>query len=223
MGFIVGLCWELKISAKRRPGFPSWSWTGWHSVVKWGASDIFYWPEMAVDPKVKLSIGCTDGQVLSWEEFQASGNEVTMQPRASNIIYMASWTTRITIVSQVKDRPDRKRRYKALLLLDDGGVLNWKFESFLNLDLQYHHTGMFLERPCEEHDRDAVMLILIQKEDIYQRIGLGKMSYGSYKRFDKYGEEVVTNTYSSEGYSIYDGRGINPPTLSKTWKEIGIE
>jgi len=28
MGFLVGLCWDLKKSAERQSGFPSWSWTG---------------------------------------------------------------------------------------------------------------------------------------------------------------------------------------------------
>lgn len=33
-GFIKGLCWRLQQPARRRLGFPSWSWTGWHGVVK---------------------------------------------------------------------------------------------------------------------------------------------------------------------------------------------
>ncbi|KAJ3538540.1 hypothetical protein NM208_g5865 [Fusarium decemcellulare] len=32
-GFLDGLCWELRERAHRRPGFPSWSWTGWQGVV----------------------------------------------------------------------------------------------------------------------------------------------------------------------------------------------
>ncbi|KAF4429672.1 ankyrin repeat-containing [Fusarium acutatum] len=32
-GFLDGLCWRLEEPAHRRPGFPSWSWTGWQGVV----------------------------------------------------------------------------------------------------------------------------------------------------------------------------------------------
>ncbi|KAF5702777.1 ankyrin repeat-containing protein [Fusarium mundagurra] len=32
-GFLDGLCWRLDEPAHRRPGFPSWSWTGWQGVV----------------------------------------------------------------------------------------------------------------------------------------------------------------------------------------------
>ncbi|KAI0454907.1 hypothetical protein F5B21DRAFT_223929 [Xylaria acuta] len=33
-GFINGLCWRLQQPARRRPGFPSWPWTGWQGAVK---------------------------------------------------------------------------------------------------------------------------------------------------------------------------------------------
>ena len=31
--FATGLCWQLKDPSRRRLGFPSWSWIGWHGVV----------------------------------------------------------------------------------------------------------------------------------------------------------------------------------------------
>jgi hypothetical protein len=34
--FIAGLAWDLSKPAQRRPGFPSWSWTGWIGQVKPG-------------------------------------------------------------------------------------------------------------------------------------------------------------------------------------------
>jgi len=36
MGFFSGLCWNLVTPSARRPGFPSWSWTGWYGHVSWG-------------------------------------------------------------------------------------------------------------------------------------------------------------------------------------------
>jgi hypothetical protein len=32
-GFVRGLCWQLSRPRRRRPGFPSWSWTGWVGEV----------------------------------------------------------------------------------------------------------------------------------------------------------------------------------------------
>jgi hypothetical protein len=65
-------------------------------------------------------------------------------------------------------------------------------------------------------------MILIQKGDVYKRIGLDNIDCYSYERLDKNGEMVVTKEYTSDGYPIYNGLGINPPTLLKTWKEIRI-
>ncbi len=61
-----------------------------------------------------------------------------------------------------------------------------------------------------------LVLAIAQKGDVYERIGLGRLF--RYKRFDKNGEEIVTDRYDSEGYKIY-GFELNPPTLSKSWKE----
>ncbi|RSL61345.1 hypothetical protein CEP53_005146 [Fusarium sp. AF-6] len=33
-GFVNGLCWHLQQPARRRPDFPSWSWTGWQGRIK---------------------------------------------------------------------------------------------------------------------------------------------------------------------------------------------
>jgi ankyrin repeat protein len=33
LGFMTGLCWTFQHPGVRRPGFPSWSWTGWDGVV----------------------------------------------------------------------------------------------------------------------------------------------------------------------------------------------
>lgn len=34
VGFILGLFWNIHERSKRRDGFPSWSWIGWHSPIE---------------------------------------------------------------------------------------------------------------------------------------------------------------------------------------------
>lgn len=222
MGFLVGLCWDLEKFAARRSGFPSWSWTGWQSTVSWRVGSFFYWPAITVDSNVKFSIECVDGQILSWEDFQESKKKATMQPQMSGIIRITAWTIQFPIVSRKRTRPRHKHEYIAWLELDDGGILDWQFESISNVLFEPGQVciGIFLDHPSMENDGNAIIMVLTQKGEIYERIGLGTIS--RYRRFDKNGQEVVTKKYDASGYVIYDGVGLNPPTLSKSWKEFRL-
>jgi len=224
MGFIVGLFWDLEKSAERRSGFPSWSWTGWQSTVNWGVDyPLYHWPSMTVDPNVNLSVECTDGQILSWEGFQKSKNEATMRPQMSSIIRITAWTIQFPIISRKRRRD--KYEYVTRLELEDGGTLNWQFESISNVLLEPSSqlcTGIFLDHPFEENDRNTTIMVLTQIGEVHERIGLGRLS--EYKRYDKDGQEVVTDIYDKSGYRVYDlyGLGLNPPTLLKSWNEVRI-
>jgi hypothetical protein len=219
MGFLVGLCWDLKKSVERRSGFPSWSWTGWQSTVRWRVGSLSYWPAITVDPNVKLSFECINGQILSWEEYQES-KKATMQPQMSGIIRIIAWTIQFPIVSRTRLRD--KHEYIAWLELEDGGILDWQFESISNVLFKPGQvcTGIFLDHPSREDDGNAIIMVLTRKGEIYERIGLGKIPH--YRRFDKNGKEFVTKKYDKSGYAIYDGDGLNPPTLSKSWKEVRL-
>ena len=222
MGFLVGLCWDLEKSAERRSGFPSWSWTGWQSTVSWGVGNLSYWPSITVDPNVKLSVECTDGQILSWEDFQKEKkgqNEATMQPQMSGIIRITAWTIKIAIIS-AKQRK-HKCVYFTWLALEDGGHLEWQFESISNALFEPYQlcTGIFLDHYSEDNDFKSIILVLAQRGEVYERIGLGQLS--NYKKFDKNGREFVTDTHDSEGYRIY-GLDRNPPTIFKSWKEVRL-
>jgi hypothetical protein len=225
MGFLVGLCWDLEKSAERRSGFPSWSWTGWQSTVSWRVGSLSHWPAITVDPNVEFSIECTDGQILSWKGFQESKKKATMQPQMSGIIRITAWTIQFPIVSQTRPRSRSrdKHEYITWLELEDGGILDWQFESISNVLFEPGQlcTGIFLDHPSRENDSDAIIMVFIQKGEIYKRIGLGKISHNN-KRFDKNGKEVVTKKHDESGYVIYDGVGLNPVTLSKSWKEVRL-
>ncbi len=221
MGFLVGLCWDLQKSAERRSGFPSWSWTGWQSPVSWRVGSLSYWPAITVDPNVEFSIECIDGQVLSWEGFQESKKKATMQPQMSGIIRITAWTIQFPINSR-RTRPRGKHDYVAWLKLEDGGILDWQFESISNILFEPGQvcTGIFLDRPSMENDGNAIIMVLTQKGEIYERIGLGEIPH--HNRFDKNGKQVAPKRYDESGYVIYDGFGLNPPTLSKSWKEVRL-
>jgi hypothetical protein len=79
--------------------------------------------------------------------------------------------------------------------------------------------GIFLDHYSEDNDGKSVIMVLAQKGEVYERIGLGRLS--GYKRFDKNEKEVVTGKYDSSGYKVY-GLELNPPTLSKSWKEVRL-
>lgn len=222
MGFLVGLCWDFKNTAERRSGFPSWSWTGWQSTVSWGLRYPSNWPAVTVDPNTKLSVECIDGQALSLEAFQESQNKDTIQLQMSSIIRITGWTIYIPIVSQTTRGSTYV--YIAWLELEESGFLEWRIESPSKVLFEscQGYTGIFLDQPFRENDRDATIMVLIQKGEVYERVGLCQLS--CYRRFNKDGKEVPTKTYDPEGFIIYEvnGAGLNPPTLSKSWKEVRL-
>jgi hypothetical protein len=163
MGLLVGLCWVLEKSAERRSGFPSWSWNGWQSTVTWSVDSLYYWPAITFDPNLELSIECTDGQILSWEGFQKLKKVATMQPQMSSIIRITAWTIQFPIVSRTRLRD--KYEYIAWLKLEDGGILDWQFESISNVLFKPGQvcTRIFLDHPSRENDGNAIIMVLTQK------------------------------------------------------------
>jgi hypothetical protein len=64
--FTTGLCWKLDDPSPRRPGFPSWSWTGWHgNVSPLGAYNGYI--ENTYD--IKFSVKVPGGNSFDWETF----------------------------------------------------------------------------------------------------------------------------------------------------------
>jgi hypothetical protein len=92
MGFFNGMFWDLKERAERRPGFPSWSWTGWHGPVDWGGIDEMYWPSIRVDLSVQLSLELINGRVLKWEAFQELASKANLNSQLFNFIRIMAWT-----------------------------------------------------------------------------------------------------------------------------------
>ncbi|RTE83477.1 hypothetical protein BHE90_001907 [Fusarium euwallaceae] len=65
-GFVNGLCWHLQQPARRRPDFPSWSWTGWQGRIRRVDSDMPYITQsFGFNIDVSIVPRCGDGRVGS--------------------------------------------------------------------------------------------------------------------------------------------------------------
>ncbi|KAL6405195.1 2-polyprenyl-6-methoxyphenol hydroxylase [Ilyonectria robusta] len=65
--FLVNLCWRTPAAGPRRPGFPSWSWTGWQTVYQTpGQSLVYLGLSMNSVTDVKLSVQTSQG-LVDWE------------------------------------------------------------------------------------------------------------------------------------------------------------
>ncbi|KIL85476.1 ankyrin repeat-containing [Fusarium avenaceum] len=69
LGFVNGLCWTLQYPGVRRPGFPSWSWTGWDGVVyQWNGPPMKV--SFAKGFEVEVSIVVPDGlSSIPWNNY----------------------------------------------------------------------------------------------------------------------------------------------------------
>jgi hypothetical protein len=62
--FIYGLCWHLTEPGQRRPGFPSWSWTGWSGIIT--AEDRIWLSNTNSLLIPDVWIETAGGQLVSW-------------------------------------------------------------------------------------------------------------------------------------------------------------
>ncbi|UPL03412.1 hypothetical protein LCI18_014346 [Fusarium solani-melongenae] len=69
-GFIGALCWTLRSPGVRRPGFPSWSWTGWHGAVDFPPGEYTRIAAFADGFDVEVSIVLADGVTpMPWSDY----------------------------------------------------------------------------------------------------------------------------------------------------------
>jgi hypothetical protein len=97
-GFLLGLCWELQNPSLRRPGFPSWSWTGWFAPVVWR----HIWDARRICDKIDLLMELHDGETLDCNEFQKSYDKINKYSRFSNFVHISAWTIPIIIVNMIR-------------------------------------------------------------------------------------------------------------------------
>ncbi|OAP59600.1 hypothetical protein AYL99_06898 [Fonsecaea erecta] len=68
-GFINGLCWTLERPARRRPDFPSWSWTGWQGVVSRMSWTPGVHKAYGLDLDVSIGPRDQDGPLVPWNRY----------------------------------------------------------------------------------------------------------------------------------------------------------
>ncbi|KAF4539137.1 uncharacterized protein LTHEOB_10529 [Lasiodiplodia theobromae] len=89
-GFILGLMWTayMPVDLKPRRGIPSWSWAGWQ-----GGIDFPYLYEKGdVNFGIEAFIERTDGQVLTWSEFEGLSYLENQSHLISRFIRLKAWT-----------------------------------------------------------------------------------------------------------------------------------
>lgn len=222
MGFFTGMFWDLEERAERRPGFPSWSWTGWHGPVKWREQN---WPSIGVDPNVQLSVELIDGRVLKWEAFQELTSKANLNLQLSNFIRITTWTIRIRI--DKRKRQKNKNIYTAKVDLEDGGYLLWTFKSKSKVELSRGQlcTGIILGHSIEDSSMGPTgpaILVVCKIDNTMERVGLGWVDQFYYERYNK--DNVCDIAEDEEGYHLAWRNPIclEPLNLVKSWEEIRL-
>jgi hypothetical protein len=236
MGFLTGLSWDLESRSDRRPGFPSWSWTGWHGPVKWDWGYGTAWSSIEVDPDVQVRVELVEGQPLALEDFQTWN----MHSGISNIIYITAWTIEVKILRYRRGKHNDE--YGARLELEDGGYLDWPFQSFSKLVASPGECckGIILGRNLEVlfpgSPPEPVILVCVKSGGTMERIGLCRVNHFHFtlSRYDKDGiqtsrtkpistEDLVSRLRSGARlYSPVDAAPKEPPELVKSWEEIQL-
>lgn len=113
MIFLVGLGWELEnhvaTSALRRPGFPSWSWSGWKARIRrfpwedWDAAELWnaLQPENKLySPNITVQFEKLDGTLLDLASYIRSDCQ-SWQAKLSRFVHITAFVTPISFVVDV--------------------------------------------------------------------------------------------------------------------------
>ena len=223
-GFVAGLSWTLPEPSTRRPGFPSWSWTGWASSVKWeikGHLSVI----IRIDPDIKLSIELHGGRILDWATYQQSYDELNSSLYLTHYIHISAWTTPIRLLRRICSIG--RIEYEAHIDLTDGSYLHWRFRPTTKEPLAYQlYTGIHLGW-AEPHDmfnpNGPLILVVGRVGDRTERVGFGWIDDDNYKL---YGPDGVYE-HADEEYDSYPILGwnrldIRKPILVKSLQEIRL-
>jgi hypothetical protein len=226
-GFVAGLSWTLLEPSTRRLGFPSWYWTGWAGSVKWGIDGSLL-REITIDPDIKLSIELHDGQVLDWNTYQQSYDNLNSSLFLTHYIRISAWVTPIRLLR----RTCRLGRveHEAHIDLEDGSYLHWRFCPTTKEPLAYQlYTGIQLGwKELQEASQDEfglngpLILVVGRVGDRTERVGFGWIDDDYYKL---YGPDGVYERADDEDSEALLGRNrlhIRKPILAMSSQEIRL-
>jgi heterokaryon incompatibility protein (HET) len=117
-GFLLGLCWTQKVSPQVRiPNLPSWSWTGWSSIVWYEGKT-----HNSLTSVAKIFVELRDGSVLDWSEYQRRYAEINNSVQLSHFIHVWAPTFEIHNLSK-----ETSQSYNCEIKMNDGWFLQWNF------------------------------------------------------------------------------------------------
>lgn len=125
-GFIVSLMWVTYIPEEFEPkhGIPSWSWAGWRGCIYLGA----LYDEENVNLGIEVFIERTDGQVLTWSEFEDLSYLENQSHLISRFIRLRAWTIDVRLEYQRLPKGGRSRecsRWAAVIQMLNGDELRF--------------------------------------------------------------------------------------------------
>jgi hypothetical protein len=205
MGFFSGLCWNLKAASARRPGFPSWSWTGWYGHVSWGYEES-EWSSLRIDRDVKLELiepaSLTDAhRAKLLEIYKDDTGGWAREILHSNLIKISAWVTPILLLGRIEgfERRDRHNtgqdtiEYGTKIALEDGGYMEWSFESNTNslLPPGQQYWGIHLAHQDGSHDSmrktGPTLMVVSGVGGVIERVRFSWVDQSRGKKYDKNG------------------------------------
>jgi len=228
MSFFKGLFWDLESPSNRRHGFPSWSWTGWHGPVKWGAEKHSFWQTIQIDPDVQVRVELLNGQLRALEESTHSN--------ITGIVHITAWIIEIKILKNIYK--EKEGECLARLELEDGGHLEWNFQSMSKAKVSPGETckGIILGEDLDSpgmypgHHIGPALLVCAEFDGTMERISISWIDSFTYNRYDENGvQESRHHQLSLEEHisGVPIPRPINPrfaapPDLIKSWETIQL-
>jgi hypothetical protein len=173
-GFCLGLCWKSKLQSKRREEFPSWSWTGWESEIKWWFKD---WEarKIQADEDFRASVRLQNGEIIDWPTFCQSYNQIGQCISSTlNTLNIAAWTTPVIFIKAGYYGDD----YNAVIELNGKGPCKWDFKPTTSKSLT--GTTCMAVQICRSLEQDLrtlyVLLVCGVENGVYERVGFGEIS-----------------------------------------------
>ncbi|KAF1954331.1 HET-domain-containing protein [Byssothecium circinans] len=170
-GFCGGLCWGVVSPSERREGFPSWSWTGWRSKIRWEIRD-YSWHYVEPNKDLQLSIQLEDGRVVDLETFCHSYDDMSMN--ISDTLHIATWTFSLRIW---RSRTLWSRlQYEAILELEGKEPYVWSFAPTCTTPI-LTNTNCIGIHLCHTTEGQSLYVLVIRevKNGVYERVGFGEM------------------------------------------------
>lgn len=86
--FLASMNWALKTPGRRRPGFPTWSWTAWVSEVVWRH---LQYSDFQPAKDCRVSMGQESGSFLPFQHIFEHYVKCSLNDRISNYLHIEGW------------------------------------------------------------------------------------------------------------------------------------